>query len=117
MADQNPTGGRAVALDLPPRQISILRSILSDCLEGVQSDLANPKQMLDPEKARREAGAYERLLAGLDRGEVFVPDQAAREAVAIIAEQADRQNDYAEVVAEHDALAGLLARLSPPPAP
>jgi hypothetical protein len=118
MAGTNPTdGGRAVALDLPARYISILRLRLSDCLQGVLADLAIPGQMLDPVGARREADAYRRLLVGLDIGEVTVPDQAAREAVAILASEADRANSYAEVVAEHEALNGLLARLASPPAP
>jgi hypothetical protein len=37
--------------------------------------------------------------------------------VAIIAAEADWQNNYAEIVAEHDALAGQLARLTPPVVP
>jgi hypothetical protein len=113
MADENPTdGGRMAPLDLRPQHIAILRRTLSDCLEGVRADLRTPERMRDPVSAAREAGAYERLLCALDRGQVSVPDEAAREAVAIIAAQWDRENNYEAVVAEHDALHGLLASLS-----
>jgi hypothetical protein len=118
MADRNPMGGgRAVALDLRADHVSILRRRLCDCLYGVLGDLSTPGQMLDSAKARREADAYQRLLAGLRQGEVLVPDQAAREAVAVLATAADEANDYARALAEHEALNGLLARLAPPPVP
>ena len=68
-------------------------------------------------RARREADAFERLLAGLDRGEIVIPDEGAREAVEAMATAADQENNYAKVVAEHEALFGLLARLSPTGAP
>ncbi|MGV1049915.1 MAG: hypothetical protein ACOYD4_15490 [Solirubrobacterales bacterium] len=63
------------------------------------------------ERAREEAGAFRRLLRGLHRGEVVVPDEPAREAVAAIAAGSDQENNYTEVVAEHDALHGLLGVL------
>jgi hypothetical protein len=113
MADQNPTGdGRMVPLDPPPKHVTILRRTLSDCLEGVRNDLKAPGRMPSPAKATREAAAYKRLLRALGYGRIRVPDEAAREAVAIIAAASDRQNDYETVVAEHDALHGLLARLT-----
>jgi hypothetical protein len=112
MADQNPMGGGAiVSLDLPDPQVKILRSTLTTCLEGVRGDLETPERLDDPEKARREADAYERLLAGLDRGEIIVPDEPAQEAVEAMATSADEDNNYAEIVAEHVALYELLARL------
>jgi hypothetical protein len=76
-----------------------------------------PRLVPDPDKAHREADAFERLLAGLDRGEMVVPDEAAREAVQAMATSADQENNYTKVVAEHEALFGLLARLSPTGAP
>jgi hypothetical protein len=115
MADTDPTGGDStVALDLPAEHMTILRDTLASCLEGVRGDLDTPERMRDPEKARWEAAAYKRLLAGLERGEVLVPDESAREAVATIVANADLENNYAEVVAEHDALHGLLAGLGGP---
>ncbi|HEX3609901.1 MAG TPA: hypothetical protein VHU14_09595 [Solirubrobacterales bacterium] len=59
----------------------ILRDTLADCLEGVRGDLETPEAVKDPEQAREEADAYQRLLAGLARGKILVPDAAALSAV------------------------------------
>ncbi len=113
MAEKNPTGGRrAVLLDLPGPQVLWLRQTLTSCLVGVKGDLANPEAMPDPEKAEAEAAAYRRLLKGLKRGEIVLPDEPARLAVEAIATDTDRENDYQQVVAEHEALRGLLSCLS-----
>ena len=115
MADTDPTGGGStVALDLPAEHVTILRGVLASCLEGVRGDLSASEKMRSPDRARRDAAAYERLLLALGKGEVRVPDESAREAVATIATAGDRENDYTAVVAEHDALHGLLARLAVP---
>lgn len=112
MANENPTDGRQVLpLDLPAEHITILRDSLADCLEGVRGDLATPEGLREPDKARWEAEAYERLLAGLERGEIVVPDEAARAAVERIARSDDKASNYTEIVANHDALHGLLALL------
>jgi hypothetical protein len=112
MADQNPTGdGQAVPLDLPAPQVALLRLTLTSCLVGVKGDLARAGETPNSEKAREEAGAFRRLLRGLQRGEVTLPDEPARAAVAILAAEADRENNYAGVVAEHNALHGLLGVL------
>src|SRR5258705_12325403 len=74
MANENPTGGeRAVPLDLPTNHLLILRDTLADCLAGVRNDLEAPEVVKDPEQAREEADAYQRLLAGLGRGENLLP--------------------------------------------
>lgn len=113
MADQNPTSGRrAVPIDLPPDHIAILQSNLSDWLAGIREDLEKPEQMSDPERARREADAFERLLAGLDRGKILVPDEDARSAIESAARGHDRANNYIEIAAAHDAHHGLLAALT-----
>lgn len=112
MATQHDTGGgEAVPLDLPDPQVNILRSTLTSCLEGVSGDLKTPERVPDPEKARREADAYERLLAALDEGRITVPDEAAREAVEVMVLAAEEDTNYQEIIAEHDALFGLLALL------
>ena len=112
MADENPMGGRqAVSLDLPAEYLLILRDTLADCLEGVQDDLEAPEGMKEPGQARREADAYQRLLAGLARGKILVPDEAALEAIEKIAAADDKASNYAEIAANHDALHGLLAVL------
>jgi hypothetical protein len=112
MANSDPTGERStIALNLPARHLSILRKNLTFCLDGVRDDLEAPQQLPNPEGARREAQAYERVLAALASGTVVVPDETAREAVAAMAANSDRENNYAEIVAEHDALHALLRRL------
>jgi hypothetical protein len=112
MANENPRGGRrTVPLDLPALHIAILRDSLENCLEGAQRELEGPDELRDPDKTRSDAEAYKRLLAGLDRGKVVVPDDVAREAVKQMAVASDEGTGYAEVVAEHDALHGLLALL------
>jgi hypothetical protein len=112
MADQNPTGEeRAVPLDLPAEQKTILRGTLTSCLEGVSGDLKTPDRVPDPDKARREADAYTRLLAALDQGRMVVPDDAAREAVEAMVLSVEEDTDYQQIIAEHDALFGLLSLL------
>lgn len=113
MAEQNPTDDRqAVPLDLPPSQITILRDLLADWLADARCDLNHPKRMRDPEVVRQDADAFERLLAGVADGRVLVPDEVAQAAVAVAANAYDEASDYAEIIANHDALHGLLAALS-----
>lgn len=109
MAAMNPTGGREVVpLDLPDLQVETVRGRLMICLLGVQDDLNAPDEAVDLLRSRREADAYERLLTGLDCGEFVLPDEAAREAIEAMAIASDKEDDYAEIVARHDALFGLL---------
>lgn len=113
MANENPTGDeQAVPVDLPPEHIAILRERLTDWLEGAREDLRTPEQLEDPGQTRREAQAYERLLVGLTLGQFFLPDEEAREAIDAASKGYDEESGYAEVVANHDALHGLLALLS-----
>lgn len=112
MSCSQPTGGdEAVALDLPDSQRKILRSTLTSCLEGVSGDLKQPVGLPDPEKAQREAAAFGRLLVALDVGTFSLPDEEAREAVEAMVASIEKDSDYARVIAEHDALFGLLALL------
>lgn len=112
MASENPMGGRrAVPLDIPALQITILRDSLADCLDGVNRELEKPEELRDADKTRSDADAYRRLLAGLQRSEVLIPDEVACKAVKELAAASDEGTGYAEVVAEHDALHGLLVRL------
>jgi len=109
MSCSQPTGGtEAVALDLPDPQRKILRSTLTSCLEGVSGDLKQPERPPEPVRAKREADAYKRLLAALDIGEIALPDEAARRAVEAMALAIEEDTDYRQMVAEHDALFGLL---------
>jgi len=112
MADENPMGGRrAVSLDLPADQIAILLDRLASWLAGIQDELRSPERLDSPDEVRREGDAYERLLTGLRTGRLVVPDEAARAAVETAALAYDKESNYAEVVANHDALHGLLALL------
>ena len=115
MAEPNPTSGRrAVPIDLPADHIAILRSNLSDWLDCVREDLDRPERMRERERARREADAFDRLLIGLDRGEILLPDEDARAAIEAAAESHDRESSYVEVATTHDAHHGLLALLGGP---
>lgn len=112
MANENPKPGRrAMPVNLPAEQIKILRSDLNDWLAGVREDLERPDRLPNPERARREADAFERLLAGLGQGEILIPDEDARAAIESAAEGDDRDSGYAEIAAIHDAHHGLLALL------
>lgn len=99
----NQTGAaptRRVPLDLPDDHRRLLRGALGDAL----ADLAVPGRIREPEKVLTRATTYGRLLDALDRGEIAVPDEAARAAVEEIA-------DVGCAATEDDALGGLLARL------
>ncbi len=48
------------------------------------------------------------MLSALDLGTISLPDEAARSAVEAIALSFEEETDYAGMVAEHDALLGLL---------
>jgi hypothetical protein len=112
MADQNPTAGpRVVPIDLPPAQAEILRSELLGWLDGIGLDLAHPEPLDDPEASAREAGAFRRLLAALDRSEIRLPDEDAREALGKAAEGYEEASGYERVCAVHDAHQALLAVL------
>jgi hypothetical protein len=109
MSCSQPTGGaEAVALDLPAPQRKILRSKLTDCLEGVSGDLRLSDRLPNRDGAQRDATAYERLLTAMDAGKIALPDEAAREAVEAMAIAIEEDTDYRHLVAEHDALFGLL---------
>lgn len=113
MAEKNPTdGSQVVPLDLRPSQVTILRNLLGDWLADAGSDLTHPEKMRNPDLARQDAEAFERLLSGLASGCVLAPDEMARAAIETAAHAYDEASEYAEIVANHDALHGLLAALS-----
>jgi hypothetical protein len=112
MANENPMGGtRPVPLDLAAKHIPILRSCLNDWLHGVREDLKAPERLQQPDKAHREAEAFERLLVALATRQIVLPDEAAREAVAVATADDDAASNYQEVAANHDALHALLGLL------
>jgi hypothetical protein len=101
-----------VPLDLLPSQVAILCGLLDDWREDAQRDLAHPKGVENPDLTRREAEAFERLAPEVEKGEILVPHETARAAIEAAARAYDDASDYAEVVAHHDALHGLLAALT-----
>lgn len=112
MANENPMGGtRPVPLDLAAKHIPILRSCLNDWLHGVREDLKAPERLQQPDKAHREAEAFERLLVALATRQIVLPDEAAREAVAVATADDDAASNYQEVAVNHDALHALLGVL------
>jgi len=111
MADQNPTGrGSAVALNIPADQVRFLRETFAGARAGVRDELENSERLKNPDRLRREAAAYGRLLAALDEL-VIVPDHDVREVVTSLAQVIDGSNEYERVIAEHEALHGLLDQL------
>jgi hypothetical protein len=113
MADPNPTGrGAAVALKLPVDHVRFLRGLFRDARAGVRQELKDyPKQLREPTRLRREDAAYGRLLAALDEL-VIVPDADVRDVLGDLTGIIDRSNEYTRVVAEHEALHGLLGQLA-----
>lgn len=111
MADENPTGsGKAVALKLPADHVRFLRDTFGDAHAGVRDELENSKRLRDPDRLRREKAVYGRLLAALDELAI-VPDHDVREVLASLAQIIDASNEYERVVAEHEALHGLLDQI------
>ncbi len=113
MADENPTGrGSAVALNIPADQVGFLRGLFKSARAGVRQELKEyPDQLKEPARLRREDAAYGRLLAALDES-VVVPDNDLRTVLGDLAKIIDSGNEYSRVVAEHEALHGLLGQLT-----
>jgi hypothetical protein len=113
MADSDPIGsGPTVALTLPADHVRILRGVFEDARAGAREDLANyPDGLKDPAHLRRDVDAYGQLLTALDESAV-VPDAEVLAVVADLAQIIDGSNEYSRVVAEHDALHGLLEQLT-----
>jgi hypothetical protein len=112
MADENPTGpGTAVALNLPADRIRFLRSTFKSARAGIYDELREfPGQLGEPGRLRREALVYGRLLTALDEL-VIVPDADVHVVLGDLAKIIDESNEYSRVVAEHEALHGLLDQL------
>ncbi len=113
MAKKNPMGrGSAVALKLPVDQVRFLRGLFTSARAGVRQELKEyPDTLKEPARLRREDAAYGRLLAALDEC-VIVPDADVRVVVGDLAKIIDGSNEYERVVAEHEALHGLLGQIT-----
>jgi hypothetical protein len=111
MADENPKGrGAAVALHIPVEHVRFLRGVFEQARDGISDELEEFPDQLDPKRLHREHAAYGRLLTALDEL-VIVPDHDVRDVVGDLAGVIDRGNEYKRVVAEHEALHGLLDQL------
>jgi hypothetical protein len=115
MSTQNPKGPCAsVGLGIAAYHADFLRETFEGARAGVCAELREYlDQVSDPERLRREAATYSRLLTALEE-RAIMPDAEAREVVADLARTIDRDNEYARVIAEHEALHGLLAQLPDP---
>jgi hypothetical protein len=103
MATENPTGdGATVPLDLFEEQRRYLHRALADCKAGREDDLQTYPDHPNARRWHADADGYERLITGLDAGEI-APDDRVRE----LAAANDREEEYERVVFEHDALAAL----------
>lgn len=113
MADRNPTGdSRLVSLDLPDSQAEILRRDLGGWIDSFEADLRRPERLEDPDRTRAEAAACRRLLSGVESRQIHVPDDEARSLLREAADAQDRESEYEEVVATHDAMHAVLAALA-----
>lgn len=113
MADQNPTAGpRVVRVHLPDAQVAILRRDLLGWLDGIELDLGHPEPLEDAQATVREGDAFCRLLTAIDRSEIELPDEDAREALCKASEGYDEASGYERVCAVHDAHHALLSLLS-----
>jgi hypothetical protein len=112
MAGSNPTGrGVAVALKLPVDQVRFLRTLFRDARAGVRQELKEyPDTLQEPKRLRREDAAYARLLVALDE-QAIVPDADVLDVLGDLAGIIDRSNEHKRVVAEHEALHGLLDQI------
>lgn len=110
MSCEHPTHGRRVVpLRLPPAQSAILHDELDGWIGGIEEDLGHhPEGPLDRDAATRDAEAFRRLLAALDRGKIALPDEEARAALAKAAEGYGEAAGLARAVAVHDAHRALL---------
>lgn len=119
------TSKRRVPLDaLAEGQLAILREEVNDWLVAKSDDL--PHEIGDADAAKREVeevAALGRLVSGLRRGEILVPDPVARELLArTTSETRDLdglKEEYDRELARHKAWLALLAHFeeAPPAGP
>jgi hypothetical protein len=112
MSCHNPTGDDSpVAVNLPAKHVSFLREEMTGWFDALRDDLRAPERLEDPGRTEREAEAVERLLVGLEVGQLSVPDPEAEALLRAAAESNDKENGYQEVVTAHDAMYGVLGVL------
>lgn len=113
MAKPNPMGdSRLVSLDLSDGQADILRRDLGGWIDSLEADLRRPERLENPDRTRAEVAVCRRLLSGVEAGQIHVPDDEAHRLLREAADAHDREGEYDEVVATHDAMHALLAALA-----
>ncbi len=112
MADSNPTDdGPALVLQIPAGNPPFLRLLFTAGRDGLREDLSDfVGELREPARRLREEAVYGQLLAAVD-GAPLCLDHELVEALSHLAEAIDRENEYARVVAGHDALHGLLGEI------
>jgi hypothetical protein len=109
MSCKNPTHGRrTVPLRLPAAQAAILGNDLDGWIAGIEEDQEGSDARPGADSPIREAEAFRRLRAGLDAGEITLPDEEARAAMAKAADGCDETEGYERAVAVHDAHHALI---------
>lgn len=112
MSCDNPMGdGQAIALAIRGADRPFLRRVLVAARDGLREDLNQHDHLCEPRRRlRSEEAAYVALVDAIDCGRV-VPRRELRATLSRLAESVDHDNEYQRVVAEHDALHGLLCQL------
>jgi hypothetical protein len=105
---------------LSDRQLAILREEANDLLVTKADDL--PKGIDDADEVKRETeevAALGRLVSGLRRGQILMPDPIARELIArAIGETGhldELKEEYDRELGEHESWVALLAHFDPAP--
>jgi hypothetical protein len=113
MSCDNPTAdGDAVVLTIPAKHRKFLHDLFEIARSGIREELAQyPKQLKEPRRLHREEAVYKKLIAALDSNSI-VPDRDVRDVLRDLAGIYDRENEYERVIAEHEALHGLLGQLT-----
>lgn len=93
----------SVALNLPPKHVTILRQHLLGGLDGALRDLQIPRALRDPVATAKDAAIFLRLLEALEEGRLDLPDEEARIRMQDLARSWDEADDYELIASTHDA--------------
>lgn len=102
--------GPPIALTIPTEHVEMLRGWFTACIEGRREDAESEPGAEANANRLTEAEAFEQLLAALNTYSI-IPTPQVCDALANLARSVDRENAYATVVREHEAVHGLLAQI------
>jgi hypothetical protein len=100
-----------VRIDLPRRQLKIVRGWAEDRLYAASGDVRDPRRTADPERRYIEVGAAGRVMRGIGDGSLVLPDPAPVGLLEEMASLHDEISHYEETVRDHDALHAFLGFL------